>query len=147
NSRRFALTAISYLGTVTARVLPALLVGCQDIAIVQRNAIAATSRFKEIEGDLLTPLIAKLKEMFWDDQASTATIYGLIHLLTALATSTARDTSTQYVSIIETLAALLKHPNSQRMVRVYNEGDSLEDKGCLADALYTALLQIIEGSL
>jgi len=154
NSRRFALTAISYLGTVTANVLPALLAGCQDIAIVQRDALAAASRFKAIEGDLLTPLIAELQATLQNPRGSMATAYALVQVLAALGISPAKEVAEHHARITASLLEALKHPGSKRNVRLSissdvmeDEEDEMEDKGSLEDVLYTALLQITEGSI
>ncbi len=146
-SRRFALTALSYLGTVTARVVPALLAGCRDIAVVQQAALDAAGRFKAIEGDLLTPLIETLAKTLQDEHGSMATAYALVRLLAALGTFTVRATAEQHPRITAALTDALTLPQSQRTVRLATGFESSEDKGGLADAIYTALLQLTEGSI
>ena len=130
-SRRFALTALSYLRTVTPKVVPALLAGCQDIQVVQNDAIAAAKRFQSIEGDLLPTLIAALRN------DSTSTAYAVAQLLGALGTSLANEDTDLQRQIIEALVAALKDPTSQREVVVSNES-----KGKLEDTLYAVLLQV-----
>jgi hypothetical protein len=147
SSRRFALTILSYLGAVTTEVAPALLAGSRDIAIVQQAALDAAGRFKAIEGDLLTPLIEALGKTLRDEHGSMATAYSLVRLLAALGTSTVRITPEQHQRITAALTDALTLPQSQRTVRLATGFASGEDKGSLADTIYTALLQLTEGSI
>jgi len=130
-SRRFALTALSYLRTITPKVVPALLAGCQDIQVVQHDAIAAAGRFQSVEGNLLPTLIAELRS------ESRSTAYAVAQLLGALGTSLASGETGLQGQIIEALVDALKDPASQREVIISNE-----HKGKLEDTLYTVLLQV-----
>lgn len=58
HSRRFALTALSYLHNVSERVAEALMAGCQDEWIVQRDALRAAGSFRSITGDPV-PVLAQ----------------------------------------------------------------------------------------
>jgi hypothetical protein len=87
DSRRFTLTALSYLRTVMADVVPALLAGCQDTEKVQQDVIDAAGLFQHIEGDLLPALLPALTGK------SASTAYAMVHLLGALGTSTAGTTT------------------------------------------------------
>ncbi len=130
-SRRFALTALSYLRTVTPQVIPALLAGCRDIPVVQQDAIAAAGRFQSIEGNLLPTLVAELSG------ESVSTAYAVAQLLGALGASSAGENTDLQGQMIEALVAALKSPSSQREVII-----SGEHKGKLEDALYAALLMV-----
>ncbi|MFL5624312.1 MAG: NACHT domain-containing protein [Ktedonobacteraceae bacterium] len=131
NSRRFALTALSYLRVVTEDVALALLAGCQDIEEVQQDAIAAVSRFQYIEGNPIPILAGALTG------ESTHTAYAVAQLLGALGISAASEVAGLREQIIEALINALKDPKSQRDVKI-----SLERKGKLVDTLYKALLQV-----
>ena len=130
-SRRFALTALSYLRTVTADVVPALLAGCQDIEIVQQDAIAAARRFRRIEGDLLPALLPALT----GESASTA--YAVAHLLGALGTSAAGTSAGLHERIIAALVEALKDPGSKCIVTIAGR-----DRGTLENVLYDVLLRV-----
>jgi hypothetical protein len=131
NSRRFALTALSYLRTVTAAVVPALLAGCQDTETVQQAAIDAAGRFQRIEGDLLPALLPALTG------ESTSTAYAVAHLLGALGTSAAGTSAGLHERIITALVDALKDPRSKRAVTIAGQ-----DKGTLENVLYDVLLQV-----
>lgn len=133
NSRRFALTALSYLRVVTPAVVPALLAGCQDVEVVQRDTIEAASRFQSIKGDLLSAVIPTLRG------ESIRTAYAMTQLLGALGTSAAGETAGLHRQIIEALVEALRHPNGQREVVIAGQ-----DKGKLEDTLYIALLKVAE---
>lgn len=131
NSRRFALTALSYLRTVTPAIIPALLAGCYDTEDVQQDTIAAANHFQSIEGDLLPVL---LKEM---NGESLSRAYMVTHLLGALGSSAASETSNLRDQIIKAVVDALRNEASQREVII-----SGVNKGKLEDALYTTLLQV-----
>jgi len=130
-SRRFALTALSYLRSVTSDIVPALLAGCRDTKAVQRDTIASAGHFQLIDGNPLPQLIAALTS------ESSSTAYAIAQLLGALGTSIASDTANLRRQIIEALVEALKDPRSQR--EVFIDG---ENQGELEDALYTSLLQV-----
>jgi hypothetical protein len=133
DSRRFALTALSYLGTVTSAVVAALLAGCQDDnEIVQQDAIEAASRFQSIEDDLLPTLVSALT----GESAHTA--YAVVQLLGRLGISAAGEAAGLRGQIIEALVNALKDPSSQREVMVAGES-----KGKLEDILYLVLLSLV----
>jgi hypothetical protein len=131
NSRRFALTALSYLRTVTSEVVPALLVGCYDTEVVQNEIIDAVSHFQSIEGD---PLPALIEEMSGE---SVSRAYMITHLLGALGSSAAAEIPGLRDQIIEAVVDALKNRTARREVRI-----SGENKGTLEDALYTTLLRV-----
>ncbi len=131
SSRRFALTALSYLRTVTPGVVPALLAGCRDTERVLRDAITSAGRFQSIEGDILSALIPLLTG------ESLSTAYAVAHLLGALGTSIAGEASGLRGQIVEALANALKDEKSEKEVLIAEER-----KGILKDALYSALLQV-----
>lgn len=131
NSRRFALTSLSYLRTVTTAIVPALLAGCQDVEDVQQDLIAAVSRFQSLEGDLLPTLVPVMV----GESANTA--YAVIQLLCALGTSAAGENARLHEQITEALVNTLKDPGNQREAVI-----SGKSKGKLEDALYTALLKV-----
>ncbi len=133
-SRRFALTALSYLRTVTSNVASALIAGCQDIEEVQQYAIAAASHFQFIEGDLLPQFIPALTG------ESVSTAYAVAQLLGALSTSLAGEAADLHEQIIEVLVNALEDPSSQREVVI-----SGQNKGKLEDILYEILLKVTRG--
>ena len=119
NSRRFALTALSYLRTVTPAIIPALLAGCYDTEDVQQDTIAAANHFQSIEGDLLPVL---LKEM---NGESLSRAYMVTHLLGALGSSAASETSNLRDQIIKAVVDALRNEASQREVIIsgVNKGE------------------------
>jgi hypothetical protein len=131
NSRRHALTALSYLRTVTPAIVPALLAGCQDIDIVQRDAFAAAGRFQEVEGDVLSELEP------WLTGESTKTAYAVTQVLSSLGTSTAGAVAGRREQIVTMLVKALQHPQCRREVVIGGT-----NKGTLEDALYTAVLKV-----
>jgi len=131
-SRRFALTALSYLRTVTADVVPALIAGCQDIEeMVQKDTIEAARRFQRIEGDLLSNLLPLLTG------ESVSTAYAVGQLLGALGTSHAGTAAGLQERIMTGLVEALKDPGSKRTVTIAGQ-----DEGTLENALYDALLRV-----
>jgi len=131
NSRRFALNALSYLRSVTPAIIPALLASCYDAEDVQQDAITAASHFQSVEGNLLPVLIEQMSG------ESVIRAYMVAHLLNALGTSAASETSDMGNQIIEAVVEALKSEGSQREVFI-----SGESKGKLEDALYTTLLRV-----
>ena len=131
NSRRFALTALSYLRTITPAVIPALLAGCHDTEDVQQDTITAASHFQSIEGNLLPVLMEEISG------ESVSRAYTVAQLLSALGSSAAAETSELRHQIIEAVVEGLKDERSQREVLI-----SGNDKGKLEDALYTTLLRV-----
>jgi hypothetical protein len=133
SSRRFALTALSHLRTVTPAVVPALLAGCQDTESVQRDAIAAAGRFQQIDGppeEMLSLLVPALTG------ESIQTAYAVTKLLGALGTSAAGEAAGLRDAIITALVDALDREGRQRTVKV---GD---DPKKLADIYYEVLLQV-----
>jgi hypothetical protein len=130
-SRRFALTAMSYLWKVTPMIVPALLSGCRDYQVVQTAAIEAAGRFQRLEGDLLPGLIEALTG------ESILAAYGVANLLGTLAASAGSQDSSLRTRIIEAIVGALKHPNSQKEV-ITEDG---ANNGKLEDALFQALFQ------
>ena len=140
DSRRFALTALSYLRTVTPAVIPALLAGCQDIAIVQRDAITAAGRFQYIEGDLLPELLPVLRGH------SVSTAYAVAKLLASLSTSPGATSDLRQRIVAGLAEAIQDRESSQREVLLETQSSwsneiKLESKGKLEETLYEALLQ------
>jgi len=131
SSRRHALTALSYLRTITPMVVSALLAGCRDIEIVQQDAIAAAGRFQEIQGDVLSDLAP------WLTGESVCTAYAVAQVLGALGASTASEAAKMREQIVKALVEALQNPDSRREVVI--EG---QNKGTLEDTLYTALLKV-----
>ncbi|MFL5663276.1 MAG: HEAT repeat domain-containing protein, partial [Ktedonobacteraceae bacterium] len=132
SSRRFALTALSYLRRVTASIIPALLAACQDnIGIVQKDAVASTSRFQSIEGDLLSELLPALTG------PSVRVAYAVAQLLGALGTSAAGMSAGLSERIITALVQALKDPKNQRNVIIAGQ-----NKGTLENTLYEVLLRV-----
>jgi len=131
NSRRFALTALSYLRTVTPAIIPALLASCYDTEDVQQEAIIAASHFQSVEGNLLPLLLEQVSG------ESVISAYTVAHLLNALGGSAASETSDMGNKIIEAVVEALKNEKSQR--EVYITGES---KGKLEDVLYATLLRV-----
>lgn len=130
NSRRFALTALGHLRTVTPAIVPALLAGCQDTTEVQESAIASVSNFYSIAGNPLPPLIEALTG------ESLSTAFSAAQLLGTLGASIAGQAAHLRQQITEALVNALNHKISQQEVIILGES-----KGKLEDALYTALLQ------
>jgi hypothetical protein len=140
--RRFALTALSYLREVTPAVVPALLAGCQDVEIVQKDAIEAAQRFHIIKGDERA-LLAELAQALTGESLSTA--YAVAHVLGALGTSPVGATAGLREQIITHLVAALDHPNSQRTVILYGEREfNDKSKGKLEETLFEVLLKVAE---
>ena len=133
NSRRHALTALSYLRTVTSAVVPALLAGCQDIDVVQRDTIAAASRFQDMEGNVLSALEP------WLTGESVKTAYAVTQVLSALGTSSAGTGAGRREHIIKLLVQGLQDTQRERKV-VIDE----HEVGTLEDVMFTALLKIID---
>lgn len=133
NSRRFALTALSHLRTVTPAVVPALLAGCQDTESVQRDAIAAAGRFQQIDGppeEMLSLLVPALTG------ESIQTAYAVTKLLGALGTSAAGEAAGLRDAIITALVDALDREGRQRTVTAD------DDPKKLADIYYEVLLQV-----
>ncbi len=131
NSRRFALTALSYLRTVTPAIIPALLAGCHDTEDVQQDTITAASHFQSIEGNLLPVLMEQISG------ESVTRAYTVARLLNALSGSAASEASDLCNQIIEAVVEALKNEGSQREVFIAGES-----KGKLEDVLYTTLLRV-----
>jgi hypothetical protein len=136
DSRRFAITALSHLRTVTPAIMPALLSGCQDVEVVQRDTIAAAGRFQFIEGDLLPDLVPALTG------ESVSTAYAVAQLLGALGASAAGEAAGLRDEIITALVDALAHEGSQREVVLFRQDGEEETKGKLADTLYAELLRV-----
>jgi hypothetical protein len=138
-SRRFALTALSYLPEATRDVVPALLAGCQDVEIVQKDAIEAARRFHIIKGNERA-LLAELAQALTGESLSTA--YAVAHVLGALGTSPVGATAGLREQIITHLVAALDHPNSQREVILYGKSEKDDvSKGELEETLFEVLLK------
>jgi hypothetical protein len=131
NSRRHALTALSYLRTVTPAVVPALLTACRDVELVQQDAIAAARRFQEIQGNVLSDLAP------WLIGESVTTAYAVAQLFGALGTSVGSEATGMREQIVKALVEALQNPDCRRMVVIKGE-----NKGTLEDVLFTALLKI-----
>jgi hypothetical protein len=127
NSRRFAITALSHLRTVTPAIFPALLAGCQDVENVRQDTIAAAGRFQLIAGDLLPNLVPALTG------ESISTAYAVAQLLGALGASAAGEVAGLRDEIITALVDALEHEGSQREVA---------GGGKLTDTLYAELLRV-----
>jgi hypothetical protein len=138
NSPRFALTALSYLRKITPAVVSALLAGCQDTEIVQRDAIVAAGRFQSIQGDPLPDLIPVLTG------ESQSTTYAVTQVLGMLGASAAGVAASLRNEIITALVEALEHPNSQKEVFIAESEHSneLTSKGKLEDTLCEALLRV-----
>ncbi len=136
-ARRSALTALGYLRRVTPAVAGALLAGLRDVARVQRDAVAAVERFRQVEGDLLDAVAPML------EGESEAAAYGAARLLAALGRSPAVDERTRQ-AIRQRLAAALRRELARPLRRYVFllEGDDIQSKGSLADALFEALAQV-----
>jgi hypothetical protein len=134
NSRRFALTALSYLRAVTPRVVSVLLAALdENIDIVHQDALQAASRFQRIAGDaqeVLNQLIPHLHG------PSALRAYGVAKLLGALARSPAGEAAALRPPIIRALAEALQDPFSEQKVVV-----EYMSKGPLKEMLYEELLR------
>jgi hypothetical protein len=134
NSRRFALTALSYLRAVTPRVVSVLLAALdENIDIVHQDALQAASRFQRIAGDaqeVLNQLITHLHG------PSALRAYGVAKLLGALARSPAGEAAALRPPIIRALAEALQDPFSEQKVVVENGSESP-----LKETLYEELLR------
>ena len=128
--RRFAISALGYLRTITPAVVPALLTVCRDIEAVQRDAVETVKHFQSIKGDLLPTLAAALTG------PSVITAYTVAQLLGALGASAAGEAAHLRGQVIDALVGALKDAESKREVLI-----SGESKGTLEDTFYVALLQ------
>lgn len=134
STRRFALTILSHLRTVTPALVPALLAGCQDVAVVQQDTIAAAKRFQAISGNPLPDLVPALIG------ESVSTAYAVAQLLGALGASAAGEAAWLRDEIITALVDALNHERSQREVVL--EESYIYRKDTLADTLYAELLRV-----
>lgn len=137
NVRRFGLTSLSYLRRMTPTVARALLAGCGDVAMCQKDAITAAGRFNAIDGDPL-PII---QSALTGPSASTA--YGAALVLGALGASPAAATEGFRNRIIEVLVGALADPSAQREVELEDLAGGAENSGRLEDALHDALLRVV----
>ena len=142
STRRFAITALSYLRTISPAVLDALLTVAADIPIVQADALAAADRFYRLAPalgrDLPPGLLAALRS------ESSAVAYTAVRLLQALGLSPAAGALPGLRSqIVAALSDALHEPASRREVWLM-KGDSIEQEGTLDQHLYSALL-VVEG--
>jgi hypothetical protein len=131
NSRRFALSGLSYLRRVTPTILPVLTAGFLDVDVVQEDALTAVCRFRSVEGEVVSHLAPYLM----DESLQTARAVG--QLLGVLGRSSAGErTAGLRDEIITVLVAALADERSQREVRVGDETKKLED------IFYEALLGV-----
>jgi len=131
SSRRFALTALSYLRTINEAIVSVLLTCCRGTEADQRMAITAARRFQAIQGDPLPVLAAALAS------ESIITAYVVIQILTALGTSLVAKDNDLHAQIIRILVNELKDARSRRAMNIPEES-----KGYLEDAIYAALLRV-----
>ncbi len=138
--RRFVLTALSYLRTVTPAVAPVLVEALQEnIVSVQQDAIRAVSRFQRIEGDAQTILDALTSHLHGP---SAAVAYGVAKLLGALGVSPAGQAADLRPRIIRALAEAIRDPFSEEEVFLMSEEKEWESKGLLKETLYEELLRV-----
>lgn len=137
NTRRFAITALSYLRVITPEVLAALLRLVGDMEKVRDDALAAAGRFNRLHPSLGQALPSALVAALTDLSALRAR--AAIRLLEALGTSpAAQSVPGLRQQIIETLATALQDHGSRRLVWVSVE----EADGTLDQDLYQALLRV-----
>lgn len=128
NSRRFALTGLSYLRKVTKDIVPVLVAGLQDnVDVVHDDAIEACRRFQTVDEEVIDELGKYLTG------PSIRTAYGVSQMLAAIGTKAAGEDSALRSKIISLLVAGLEDEGSDRE---YEEGKAM------ADAFYDALLQV-----
>ena len=128
NSRRFALTGLSYLRYVTSEIVPVLITALQEnVDIVQKNALEAARRFQSIDEGV----IEELGQYLTGESIQTA--YGVSQMLTSLGVMAAGEDSTLRQQIIGLLVEALSDEGCRRE---YDRDKRLED------AFYNALLQV-----
>jgi hypothetical protein len=132
--RRFSITALSHLRTVTPDVVSALLAGLQDNSDgVRQDTITAVERFQFISGNPLPRLTPALTG------ESMSTAYMVAQLLGTLGVSAAGQSAGLRDEIITALVDALNHSNSQREVVFNRYIGSKESGGEFANELYTDL--------
>ncbi|MFZ2361886.1 MAG: hypothetical protein WA040_21295 [Anaerolineae bacterium] len=137
NSRRFAITALSYLRLITPEVLAALLRLAGDTEEVQQDALAAAARFNRLDPFLGQVLPAELTAALTGPSVLRARTAA--RLLQALGTSqAAQATPGLRYQIVQALAAALQDPGCRRPVWVSVD----ETDGTLDQDLYQALLRV-----
>ncbi len=137
NSRRFAITCLSYLRVITPEVLAALLRLTGDTEEVQQDALAAAARFNRLDPSLGEALPAELTAALTGPSVLRART--AVRLLQALGTShAAQATPGLRRQIVLALAAALQDPGSRRPVWVSTE----KTDGTLDQDLYQALLRV-----
>ncbi len=137
DTRRFAITALSYLRVITPEVLAALLHLAGNTEEVRNDALAAAGRFNRRHPSLGQALPPALIAALTDPSALRART--AVRLLEALGTSPAASSAPGLRrQIVQALAAALQAPNSRRPVWVSAE----EADGTLDRDLYQALLRV-----
>lgn len=132
NSRRFALTGLSYLREVSAAVVPVLISGLLDnAASTQRAAMKATERFQRIEPDV----VAALKPYLLGESIQVA--QGVAQMLGWLGTMAAAGDAALREHIAELLVAGLSH-----VVDTAHDAAQAEKIEALEEALSQALLRV-----
>lgn len=140
NSRRFAITTLSYLRVITSAVLEALLRLVDDTSVVQEDVIAAAQRFNRLDASLSESLPPALVQALHGP--SSARAYVAIKLLEALGTSAAAEiTPGIRRQIVAALADALHDEWSHGSVWLYKNGQIVEE-GTIDQHLYTALLRV-----
>lgn len=141
DSRRFAITALSYLCQATPEVVAVLLASARDVAQVQQDAVAAAGRFRHLSREFageeaLQSLAAALTD------SSGATAYIAARLLGALGSSPA---VIEVPGLREEIARLLsdacRHPNAQQEVYLLDSGE-ICSMGPLSQTLLTELARV-----
>ncbi len=137
NSRRFAIQALGYLRRVTLDVVPVLIAGFREnIEIVQQDAIRSAGHFQQVEAEVIESFIPHLTG------ESLVTAYGVARLLGAVGISPAADVAILRPRILTALVEAIRHPNSQKEVKMLKNNEELETKGMLVDTLYEELLRV-----
>lgn len=137
DTRRFAITALSYLRVITPDVLAAILRLAGDTEEVRDDALAAARRFNRLHPSLGQALPSELLAALTGPSALRAR--ATIRLLEALGTSEAAQSAPGLRrQIVQALAAALQDPSSRRPVWVSAE----RTDGTLEQDLYAALLRV-----
>ncbi len=137
NSRRFAITCLSYLRVITPAVLAALLRLAGDTHTVQKDTLAAAARFNRLDRSLGEALPSELTAALAGPSVLRART--AVRLLQALGTSpAAQATPGLRRQIVQALAAALQDPGSRRPVWTSTENTDRT----LDQDLYQALLKV-----
>lgn len=141
NSRRYALTALSYLRELTPAVLTALLRSAYDVPQVQQDAVQAVARFRSLSPHFdQAEALAQFRAALHSESAAEA--YLACQLLGALGRSPALVSAP---TLRQHLASLLSEAYQTSPIEeiVYLlEGDKIVPQGSRGEAILQALQQV-----